>query len=197
RRYASSRGHYVSSSERGITVPFITHFRVRRDAGPVRNNSEGLHPCRARTQEVQCIASGQTHIHAGCHGEPLSVVYVVFSAENYVTDSGCAARIRKLGVEAWNLRGTLGSKHRVGGIEGMPHVAGGTRRCGRGGIGNYRGLRRDAHLNIQNRDGDRKIETVCDPVSRIERVLMNREVDIVRRLYVVAHEARVPCITIR
>src|SRR5260370_29270313 len=32
---ASRRGHYVSSGERGIAVPFITHFRVRRDAALV------------------------------------------------------------------------------------------------------------------------------------------------------------------
>src|SRR5580658_5892937 len=58
RGYASSRGHYVGSGECGIAVPFITNLRVRRDAGLVRDDSEGLHPRGARTQEIQCISGG-------------------------------------------------------------------------------------------------------------------------------------------
>jgi len=58
RRGPGRSGHYVSSSKRGIAVPFITHLRVRRDASLVRNDSERLHPRGARTKEVQFISAG-------------------------------------------------------------------------------------------------------------------------------------------
>ena len=61
----------------------------------------------------------------------------------------------------------------------MPDIAGGANRRWRNRIWNNRGVRTDGHLDIQNRDGRRKIETVGDPVGHIDRVLMNREIKVV------------------
>jgi len=60
-----------------------------------------------------------------------------------------------------------------------------------------RGVRSNVHADVQDRHCHGKIEMASNPVCRVQRVLAHRQINIVRRLNVIAHETWISRVTSR